>query len=178
MKLHIGCGKRKIHGWVNLDLDPANKPDIVADAGTLKKINANSVEILYASHVLEHFKRNNTLKVLQLWYSKLRPGGVLRLAVPDFEKVVEAYVARGIPLQTLLGFLVGGQRTDLDNHYMVFDFNLLESLLKKAGFIDAKRYNWEETEHFYIDDYASSFLPHMDKGRGLLMSLNIEAKKP
>lgn len=178
MKLHLGCGKRKIHGWVNVDLDPSNQPDVVDNAETLNEIKDGSVEVLYASHILEHLKRINTLKVLQLWHSKLMSGGVLRLAVPDFEKVIEAYIARGIPLHTLLGFLVGGQRTDLDNHYMIFDFNLLESLLKKAGFADVKRYNWTETEHFYIDDYASSFLPHMDKGRGLLMSLNVECKKP
>jgi len=178
MKLHIGCGKRIINGWVNIDLDPANKPDIVDDAETLSLINDGSADIIYASHVLEHFKRNNTLKVLQLWHSKLKPGGVLRLAVPDFEKVVQAYTSRGLPLKTLLGFLVGGQKNDLDNHYMVFDFNLLESTLKKANYIDVKRYNWEETEHFYVDDYSSSYLPHMNKGSGLLMSLNVEAKKP
>lgn len=176
MKLHIGCGKRIIPGWVNVDLDPSNEPDIIDDAETLTKIDDGSVDILYASHVLEHFKRIDTLKVLQLWYSKIRSGGTLRLAVPDFEKVVQAYM-RGIPMQTLIGFLVGGQRNDLDNHYMVFDFNLLESMLKKVGFVEVKRYNWEETEHFYVDDYSSCYLPHMDKGSGLLMSLNIEAKK-
>lgn len=178
MKLHIGCGKRLINGWVNLDLYEANNPDIIDDAATLTKINDVSVDILYASHVLEHFKRIDTLKVLQLWHSKLKVGGTLRLAVPDFEKVVQAYSLKGVPLKTLLGFLVGGQRNDLDNHYMVFDFHLLESMLKKVGFTDIKRYNWEETEHFYVDDYASSYLPHMDKGSGLLMSLNVEAKKP
>lgn len=177
MKLHIGCGKRIINGWTNVDLDPTNKPDIIDDAEVLNKIDDVSVDILYASHVLEHFKRIDTLKVLQLWHSKLKSGGVLRLAVPDFEKVVQAYTSRGIPLQTLMGFLVGGQRNDLDNHYMVFDFNLLGSLLKKAGFVDIKKYHWEETEHFYVDDYASCYLPHMDKGSGLLMSLNVEAKK-
>ena len=178
MKLHIGCGKRIINGWVNIDIDPANKPDVIDNVGRLNTVDDGSADIIYASHVLEHFKRIYTLKALQVWYSKIKSGGILRVAVPDFEKVAQAYTSRGIPLQTLLGFLVGGQRNNWDNHYMVFDYNLLESMLRKVGFIDVKRYNWEETEHFYIDDYSSSYLPHLDKGSGLLMSLNVEAKKP
>ena len=49
--------------------------------------------------------------------------------------------------------------------------------LKSVGFRDVKRYDWKKTEHFYIDDYSQAYLPHMDKIRGNLMSLNVEAVK-
>lgn len=178
IKLHLGCGKRKIHGWTNIDVDPSVNPDSIDRAEELKGILDNSVSMIYASHLLEHYKRKETKNILRVWYKKLLPGGVLRVAVPDFAKVVEAYSKRNIPLMTLLGFLVGGQRNEFDNHYMEFDFKLMSEYLADVGFVNIKQYNWQDTEHFYVDDYASCYLPHLDKGSGLLMSLNVECEKP
>lgn len=176
IKLHVGCGKRKIYGWTNVDADLATNPDVLDKAEVLKDFADNSVSVIYACHILEHFKRNEVSNVLKTWFNKLEPQGVLRIAVPDFEKVVEAYGE--FPLPKLLGFLVGGQRNEYDIHYMVFDFETLSNHLKAAGFVNIKRYKWEETEHFFVDDYSSCYLPHMDKGSGMLMSLNVECEKP
>ena len=45
------------------------------------------------------------------------------------------------------------------------------------GFKDVYKYDWRQTEHSYIDDYTQSYLPHMDKENGTLLSLNVEAIK-
>ena len=45
------------------------------------------------------------------------------------------------------------------------------------GFSDIQEWNWRKVDHGHIDDYSQAYLPHMDKDDGLLMSLNIEAKK-
>jgi hypothetical protein len=39
------------------------------------------------------------------------------------------------------------------------------------------KYDWRDTEHSELDDFSQSYLPHMDKDNGKLMSLNIEAVK-
>lgn len=179
MKLHLGCGKRKIHGWVNIDIDPNVNPDVVENTGKLESIKDGSVDVIYACHVLEHFKRKDTLTALKVWNSKLKSGGILRVAVPDFGAVVTAYAFHcgNYPLSTLLGFLVGGQRNKYDNHHMVFDYELLSEYLKKAEFENIKKFDWKDTDHFFVDDYSQCYLPHLDKGSGLLMSLNVECTK-
>ena len=50
-----------------------------------------SVEVIYNCHVLEHFKRRDVQRVLREWYRVLMPGGVLRIAVPDFAALCEVY---------------------------------------------------------------------------------------
>ena len=51
-------------------------------------------------------------------------------------------------------------------------------MLEDVGFENVRRYDWRETEHAEIDDYAQAYFPHMDKENGLLISLNIECSKP
>ncbi len=91
MKLHVGCGNVIISGWSNLDIEKLPGVDIQDDIKTLEKIEDNSCEIIYASHVLEHVGRNEFGDVLKTWNKKLKMNGVLRVAVPDFEKAIEWY---------------------------------------------------------------------------------------
>ena len=54
VKLHLGCYDRKIHGFVNIDIREDVNPDVVDDVFKLKKFEKNSVDLIYACHVLEH----------------------------------------------------------------------------------------------------------------------------
>jgi hypothetical protein len=77
----------------------------------------------------------------------------------------------------LRGFLYGGQTYAQNYHYCSWDFQSLSNDLIKIGFKEIKKYDWRYTEHSHIDDFSQSYLPHMDKTNGKLMSLNIEAVK-
>lgn len=175
-KLHLGCGKRIIEEWINVDIFSDNPSVYKDDVSKLTTIADASIDIIYASHVLEHFGRYETDEVLKVWYNKLKVNGVLRIAVPDFEAVCKRYVSHG-NIQELLGFLNGGQRNQYDYHKVNFDFAKLETHLKNVGFRNVRRYDWSLTEHSNVDDYSQSYLPHMDKENGTLMSLNVEATK-
>ena len=175
IKLNLGCGDKKISGFINVDIRESVQPDIVDDI-ILNKIENCSVDLIYASHVLEHTKRSEILKVLSRWYEILKPGGIVRLAVPDFESVVKMYL-KGTPINNLIGFLYGGQNHDYNFHYYCWDFNSLKKDLEEVGFIHVCRFDWRITEHGHIDDYSQSYLPHMDKENGQLMSLNVEGTK-
>lgn len=176
MKLHIGCGKKYLEGWVNLDIISENKVDIIDDASELNKIENNSCDIIYASHILEHFGRHEFSHILKVWYSKLKKGGILRLAVPDFEAVVNHYKDNG-DIESLIGLVSGGQKNSYDYHYMIFDRKLLTETLLKCNFKEIRDWDWRDTDHSNVDDYSQAYLPHMDKENGMLMSLNIEAVK-
>ncbi len=172
-KLNLGCGTRKIYGFINIDARVEVDPDIVAD---ITNLDYKDVDLIYAAHVLEHFKNSEICSILKNWYDCLRIDGVLRLSVPDFEVIV-SYYQYTKDLKSLMTLIYGGQKYDLDYHYTGFDFKTLSEILTRIGFKDIKRYDWQKTEHFYIDDYSQAYLPHLDKLHGKLMSLNVEAMK-
>lgn len=176
-KLHLGCGQKHIPGFMHVDALPYSHVDVVGPVHELPFVPSGSVELIYACHVLEHFGRHEVDGVLREWLRVLAPSGVLRLAVPDFAACARLYVdgslARGV--DEILGLVVGGQRDQYDYHKMIFDEASLTKRLKEAGFSAVRRWEWRTTEHRLIDDYSQAYLPHMDKERGTLVSLNLEA---
>jgi hypothetical protein len=176
MKLHLGCGDKILNGFINVDIRKSEGVDIISDISKMSMFKKNSISLIYACHVLEHFGRFEYMDTLKHWYDILESDGILRLSVPDIEKVFEHYFINK-DLRTLRGFLWGGQTYDENFHYCGWDFKTLSEDLKIIGFKEVNLYEWKNTEHSDIDDYSQCYLPHMDKERGILMSLNIEAKK-
>jgi len=179
LKLHIGCGMRRIPGYVHVDILDASHIDYRCSVDSLPQFADNSASLIYASHVLEHFGRYEVENVLREWHRVLAPGGVLRIAVPDFAAVVAMYEQEGLRDGTsgLVGLICGGQRDEFDFHKIIFDRPFLTYLLTKTGFRDIHHWDWRNTEHTHVDDFSQAYLPHMDKINGRLMSLNLEAVK-
>jgi predicted SAM-dependent methyltransferase len=178
MKLHLGCGSRYIPGFIHVDALAAPHVDIVGPVEKLPMAD-NSASLIYASHVLEHFGRFEYRAVLQEWFRVLRPGGILRLSVPDFAACAAIYYECGLAdgLSGLVGLVVGGQRDGYDFHKMIFDEDFLRRELLDTGFREVRRWDWRATEHADVDDYSQAHIPHLQKETGRLMSLNIEAVK-
>ncbi|MEQ8432521.1 MAG: methyltransferase domain-containing protein, partial [Roseovarius sp.] len=153
--------------------------DHVGRVEDLSFIPDGSVKLIYACHVLEHFGRRTYKDALKEWYRVLEPGGVLRLAVPDFGAAARLYMSGILPrgIEDVRGLVTGGQRDEYDFHGMIFDEASLSEALKEVGFSETRLWDWRETEHSHMDDYSQAYLPHMDKENGVLVSLNIEAVK-
>jgi len=178
IKLHLGCGQRFIPGFVHLDVQPAAHVDIIGRVEQLPLKNG-CVSLIYASHILEHFDRHTYKAVLAEWLRVLKPGGILRLAVPDFAACAAIYYEDGLAdgLSGLMGLIVGGQRHKYDFHKMIFDEPFLRRVLLEIGFREVRGWDWRTTEHASVDDYSQAYLPHMRKEDGRPMSLNLEAIK-
>lgn len=178
IKLHLGCGWRNFgEEWIHIDggdYSHLYSKDIVE-----LPFPDSSVDLIYASHVFQYFDRQQGKDLLEKWYTKLKPGGVLRLAVPDFEAMAHLYVDRMMPLSSFLGPLYGkmpmGDQTIY--HKTTYDFTGLADMLKSLNFTGIKKYDWRQTEHAEFDDHSQAYIPHMDKDNGVLISLNIEAVK-
>jgi predicted SAM-dependent methyltransferase len=178
IKLNLGCGWRNFgNDWVHIDggnyehLDSNNIIDLPYEN--------NSVDLIYSSHVIEYFDRTDIESILSKWYSKLKPNGILRLAVPDFEAIVNLYIQNKITLSNALGPLYGKMPMGSETiyHKTTYDFIELKEILERCGFCNIKRYDWRLTDHSQFDDHSQAYIPHMDKENGTLISLNIECNK-
>jgi len=176
LQLHIGCGDRTLPGFIHVDVRDLPHVDVVAAADYLPMFGGDTVDLVYSSHVLEHVRRGEEARVLKEWHRVLKPGGVLRLAVPDFDSIVSWYKKTG-HLEDIMGLLFGRQNHVHNVHYQAFNFVRLFQLLTAAGFREVHRYDWSQTVHKDYDDFSQAYLPHLDKKNGLLMSLNVEATK-
>ena len=175
MKVHLGCGKRNFGtDWVHVD--KVDYPHVTWRDVTKLPYPKQSCDLIYASHLLEYFDRVEVVQVLEEWLRVLKPGGTLRLAVPNFEAICLMY-GRGISLDKLIGPLYGKWGSPPVYHKTVYDFDSLERVLTSAGFSEVRLYDWRETEHAQHDDHSQAYLPHMEKETGTLISLNVEALK-
>ncbi len=145
----------------------------------LSQFKNNSVDLIYASHVIEYFDKNTVVELLSEWHRVLKIGGLLRIAVPNFKVIASLYTSGDYSLESFIGPLYGrmsmGDSTIYHKH--VYDFKTLKKLLSTCQFKDYRLYDWRDTEHSNFDDHSQAYLPHMDKENGTLISLNVECNK-
>jgi predicted SAM-dependent methyltransferase len=181
VKLHVGCGKRYLPGFVHVDLADFPHIDHRRRVDQLDIFSDGAAELIYASHVLEYFDRLEAGHLLAEWRRVLCPGGRLRLAVPDFVALAEVYFRRR-NLDLILGPLYGRMEVEgtgqVIYHKTVYDLESLKMLLEECGFSAVRRYDWRQTIHRDYDDHSQAYIPHLDKEHGKLISLNVECFKP
>ena len=183
LKLNLGCWKRDLPGFTNVDICDMPHIQYKHKVDKLPMFKDGSADLIYASHVFEYFDRNKGSKVLMEWFRVLKSGGTLRIAVPDFEKIVWLY-KKTEDIKKTLGMLYGKMEIKTKKgkttlyHKTAYDFMSLKSVLEDAGFINVREYDWRKRESKDYDDHSQSYYPHMDKENGELMSLNLEATKP
>jgi len=130
VRLNLGSGKLvHIDGYTDIDREfgsevyPLDRED-------------DSVDEIYASHILEHFGFEESFKVLKNWVSKLKVGGLLKIAVPDFRKISEKYLA-GEKVNTSQ-YILGSHIDANDYHKALFDKQSLLALMGSVGLVDIK----------------------------------------
>ena len=106
------------------------------------------------------------------------------MSVPDLKALFEYYLMTK-DLKAIENLLYGSQKHEYDFHYTGWDEESLTKDLKDVGFESIRKYDWRETEHFFVDDYSQSYLPKISYStrrvgnliEGKLVSLNLEAIK-
>jgi predicted SAM-dependent methyltransferase len=90
--LNLGCGYNYSTEWINLDF--VKTGECVTECNLLNGIpfESNSYDILYHSHVLEHFSKSDGERFLRECYRVLKPGGIIRVVVPNLEIIVREYL--------------------------------------------------------------------------------------
>lgn len=173
LRLNLGSGSMPIPGFVNIDALPtAPGVDLVHDISQPLPFMDGTVDLIYASHVLEHFSTEDVPHRLADWRRALRQGGELLIAVPDLAVIAKVLVEHSDwftpPHNPWLGALYGGQKDQYDFHKTGFTFLWLTKLLTDSGFghiTQVQRFG-----EVPIADSSCSPLPF-----GVNVSLNVRA---
>ena len=84
MKLNIGCGNKKLEGYINIDGNPKAKPDKVHNIIEGLPFKDNAIDEIRASHVLEHLEGEGFFKLMEEAHRVLKVGGVFKIRVPHY----------------------------------------------------------------------------------------------
>lgn len=143
LRLHLGCGWNHLEGWVNIDL-VGGKTDLSWDLRRPLPFADGAVDAVFLEHVFEHMSYRETLDVLGHARRALRPGGVLRVGVPDAGMYAQMYAADPDGLKQFRA----GRATPMlalrevfqeHGHVSAYDEETLVLVLEGAGFSDASR---------------------------------------
>lgn len=175
LKIHLGCGDINHPDFVNVDLRPLKHIHYIGGIDNLKMFRKDSVDLIYTSHCLEHVPHAKIDKVIKEWNRILKPGGKVRISVPDFDKITLIYRENNNSIAAIINPLMGGQDYKENFHYSVFNYDSLADILSKNDFIEIKEWKHGSDEYSSFPDWSGGIIEV--RGQKYPISLNIEAIK-
>ena len=107
-------------------------------------LNDNTVDFVYSSHFLEHLFLKDAQSLLKESWRVLKPGGVVRVSVPDLAYAVKIYNL-GQKREMLENyFFVNDDNSYYARHKYMYDFSLLSEELEKAGFKNISQSSFQQ----------------------------------
>lgn len=92
--LNLGCGSRYHPAWINIDIAPSDSGVMQHDLSKNIPIESSSCDVVYHAAVLEHIRPADTKTFLGECKRVLKPGGILRVGVPDLESICQLYLVK------------------------------------------------------------------------------------
>jgi len=154
VKLHVGCGTVYKDGWINIDNNSDNnieKLDVNVDLRNGLPFQNDSADFIFNEHFLEHLTWDEGLQTIKEFMRVLKPGGVLRIAMPDLVRSVRIYEDENwknnnreyFEKYGLTSVKTRAQNLNIDfrswGHKHLYDFEELERLLREAGCVNIRR---------------------------------------
>ena len=158
-RLQIGGGRHTIEGWLNGDIIGG---DIYLDATQPLPFPNHSLDFIFAEQFIEHISLDNSRKLLKECHRAMRAGGVIRLATPDLESLIQTYrdenpnvtlkqamerhrKGHNQALSTSCHFFNNCLR--LWGHKFIYDEMTLKDVLEEAGFTNITRHQFGESRY-------------------------------
>jgi predicted SAM-dependent methyltransferase len=91
--LNLGCGVTFHDDWINIDFVSTNPVVTAHDLRRGIPYPDNHFDVVYHSHVLEHFTKSDGLRFIYECHRVLKPNGLLRVVVPDLEEIARQYLS-------------------------------------------------------------------------------------
>lgn len=142
-RLHVGCGKNYLSGFINIDGNAFRSVDCVLDVRGGLPFADSTVSQIYSCHMLEHVVVYDAIKILTEWKRVLEPGGYARLTLPDFNHVLEILAGDAncdFPrkFRSRQGQAINFLFCDSQHKYG-YTFELVEELANEIGFSRVER---------------------------------------
>ena len=194
--LYVGCGAHQIEGFIHADISvyklskiteiEKKKIDIICDITDNIPLPNNSLEVIFSRDTLEHLTWKELINHFLECHRLLIDGGIIRLTVPNFDKMIEKYrnqnenladaiknseVSTSIsPIENHTDLFIN--RVLYHDHYYLHNFDTMKRALEKCGFGDTKEVKPGETS---ISSLKNIFFEAENNIDGL--SIHIESKK-
>ena len=179
VKVNMMCGKRNFgDDWVHVD--GGEYGHIVSKDIYLSSWPDASVDLLYCSHGIAYFDRDEIVSIFEAWKRVLNTGGLLRLATPDMQEISDR-LCRGNDIEVFLGPIFGKMKmgNDYVYHKTGYEFIGLRKILSSIGFEQIRFYDHRLTEHPNTGNREDKYDDHSAAyHNGVLISLNVECTKP
>lgn len=180
--LNIGCGPNITPEFINLDYTWRPGIDICWDITRKLPLKHNSLSGIYSEHCIEHIPETEARSLLSQCFNQLKPGGTIRIAVPDAELYLDLYVKakqgehvvfpyeNESEMKTASTAIKAVNRVFRDyGHLYAYDYYILKEILENIGFTDINRASYRQGRD-------SRLL--IDTLHRQVESLYIEASKP
>jgi len=147
MRINLGCGDRYVDGWTNVDWagSPHRKDEEVDLTGELPW-PVDSVEFVYAGHVLEHLTMNQCRVLLERLFNCSVEYGQIMIVGPDLPTAYQM-ASEGTLEVTIDSLLYGAERWPGDKHLWESSREMTAVLLQEAGWTDISRVPLADAAH-------------------------------
>ncbi|MEA2511545.1 MAG: hypothetical protein QOJ59_1032 [Thermomicrobiales bacterium] len=139
-RLHLGCGDTYLSGWINVDVArPGRRLDLRWDLRRGLSFPDGTADAIFSEYLFEHIDLRGSLALMTECQRVLRTGGVFRIAVPDLERYILAYVGQ----DSIIRDVRPDRPTDscainevfyLHGHRTIYNWPLMKAMLESAGF--------------------------------------------
>ena len=159
-KLQLGAGGNALDGWLSSDLFP-RPHEIFVDVTRPLPFPDRSFDYVFSEHQIEHILYPEGVFMLRECFRVLKPGGVVRIATPDLERIVGLYAAETTEVQQrYIRFVTDSfvpetsdygacfvVNCDVRNwdHKFIYDFATLAQEMHRAGFVEVSRHEARES---------------------------------
>lgn len=150
LRLHLGSGGQPKKDWLNVDLagDPT---DLAWNLAKGIPFADGSVDAIFQEHLLEHIPLQAGATLMDECFRVLRPGGIMRIGVPDAGELLQSYVGDGKYLESIHPGrptrLLGVQELFYwHRHTAMYDEDTLALMFRAGGFPDATRRQFGDTD--------------------------------
>jgi predicted SAM-dependent methyltransferase len=155
-RLNWGCGPHPVPGWINVDRLPYEGVEIQRDILDGLPLADAGLDYAVGIHTLQDLAWPDIPRALCELRRVLRPSGVLRLALPDLDRAIDAYRrgdaayfyvpdedARSIGAKLVTQIIwYGSVRTP-------FTFDYARDVLEQAAFREVRRCAFRETKSLH-----------------------------
>jgi predicted SAM-dependent methyltransferase len=161
-KLHVGCGRNLLSGWLNADAMPLSRKTLLMDATRPFCFEDDTFDYIFCEHMIEHISYQHGLNMLAECRRVLKTSGKIRISTPDLAFVIGLYQGDKSPLEweyirwanrTFVhgvaednrGFVINNLMRNW-GHTFLYDENTLTGAMESVGFTNVVKCDLQESK--------------------------------